>query len=537
MNEPPTLSATESSGIARAASIIALGNITGRILGLARETVKSHLFGAAGGVDAFQVASVVPVQLYELLVGGMVTGGLVPVLSDYVAKDQRDALWRLFSTLLLLSGIALTGLVLLTEAGAPWMARLLGRGFDEETQSLATAMLRVTLPAVFFLSMSGILTGLLYTFKRFSLPAFTSSVFNASIVLAALLLGARLNVMSMATGILAGSILQIALQLPGLRGMRPRWQLDWHHPGLKKLVRLYVPVAFSLIISQVAIYLSYSLASLAGEGSIAWMNYATTLIQFPLGLVATAISVAILPTLSRQASEANPAFPDRTGFAPKDEFMTTLAHGLKIVLLLMIPATVGLFVLARPIVALLFEHGQFSPADTRITAQVLRFYLPGLTFAAIDQPLIFAFYARKDTLTPALVGLAGIIIYLMAALLPTLFHPLHVTDLALANSIQWFSHALIMLILLTRRIGTLHRHGVLRLTLKAMTSATLMGVSVLWLGRQLEPLTAWGVGGELLMVASLGGLGLITYAGLLMLFKTKELDALIRLWHSRLPVV
>ncbi|MBN1888850.1 MAG: murein biosynthesis integral membrane protein MurJ [Thermoflexales bacterium] len=530
MNEPETLtlSPAESSGIARAAAVIALGNVVGRVLGLGRETVKSYLFGAAVGVDVFQVASVVPNQLYNLLVGGMVTGGLVPVLSDYADESQQDDLWRLFSTLVTLAGIILAGLVALAVWAAPLVAWLLGRGFDPQARQLTVLMLRVTLPSVFFLCMSGILTGLLYALKRFSLPAFTSSAFNASIVIAALLAGPRLGVMSMAVGILVGSILQVVLQLPALHNLRPRWLLDWRHPGLRRLARLYGPVAGSLVIDQAAIYLSVGLASLAGEGSLAWMNYATTLIQFPLGLVVTAISMAILPTLSRQASLAAELASPRGDSAPHGEFMATLAHGLKLVLLLIIPAAAGLFVLARPIVGVLFEHGQFSPADTLMTASVLRFYLPGLIFAAIDLPLVYAFYARKDTLTPALVGLACILIYLAAALLPTLFHPLHVTDLALANSVQLTSHALIMLVLLRRRIGRL-QGDVLRLAVKAAGCAALMGGGALWVANLLEAMLGGaGLLGELLVVLGSGGVGVIIYLGLMRLLRVPELEAMWR---------
>jgi len=280
-------------------------------------------------------------------------------------------------------------------------------------------------------------------------------VFNVSVVAAAVLLGERLGVASMALGILAGGIVQIALQAPGLAGLRLRPALDFSHPALRRIAKLYVPIAASLVISQAAIYASYNLASHAGAGSLAWMNYATTLIQFPLGLVATAISVAILPTLSRQSQGDQPSASASDLAIFYRPFLSTLAHGLKLVLILIIPATVGLFVLARPIIALVFEHGAFTPGDTAATAQVLRYYLFGLAFAAIDQPLVFAFYARKDTLTPALVGLICIGIYLAAALTPTLFRPLHVSDLALANSIQWICHALIMLGLLRRRLGGL----------------------------------------------------------------------------------
>ena len=522
-----------SAAMARAAGVIALGNVTSRVLGLARETVKSHLFGATWRVDAFQVSAVVPTQLYELLIGGMISSALVPVFSEYAAPDKREELGRLVGTLFTLAAITFAVLVLLAEGLSPVIAWLLGSGFDAQTQALASSLLRITLPAVMFLSLSGLLTGLLYALKRFTLPAFTAAVFNATVVAAALLLGERINVTSMALGILAGGIVQILLQSPGLRGLRLRLAFDWHHPALRRIFRLYIPVAVSLIISQVAIYISYNLASHAGEGSIAWMNYATTLIQFPLGLVATAISVAILPTLSRQSQEA----AGGAGTAVVNRaFLTTLAHGIKLVLMLIIPATMGLFVLASPIVALVFEHGEFTAADTLATAQVLRYYLFGLTFAAIDQPLVFAFYARKDTRTPALVGLVCIGIYLVAALVPTLWlsRPLHVSDLALANSIQWICHALIMLWLLRRRLGGLGDYGVRTLIGKSLAAALVMG-AVAWLvAWALAPATRLGhTAGHVVIVGGAGATAVLVYGFLMIVLRAQELQIVRQLIGAR----
>jgi putative peptidoglycan lipid II flippase len=516
---------SSTQGIARAAGVIAVGNITSRVLGLARETVKSHLFGATWRVDAFQVSAIVPTQLYDLLIGGMISSALVPVFSEYAAPERREELERLAGTLFTLAAITLAVLVLAAEGLTPLIAWLLGSGFDVQTLALAADLLRITLPAVMFLSLSGLLTGLLYALKRFTLPAFTSAIFNASVVAAAILLGPRLGVTSMALGILAGGIFQIALQAPGLRGIRLKFALDWRHPALRRVARLYVPVAASLIISQVAVYLSVNLASHAGEGSLAWMNYATTLIQFPLGLVAAAISMAILPTLSRQSeSDAGRLF------------LATLAHGLKLVLLLMIPATVGLFVLAHPIVALVFQHGEFTPQDTVATAQLLRLYLFGLTFAAIDQPLIFAFYARKDTLTPAVVGLVCIGVYLVAALTPTLAlgRPLHVADLALANSIQWISHALIMLWLLGRRLGGLGGYGVRALIFKAVAASAAMGAVAALIAWALTPAMKLGhPWADLIIVGGAGLAAMLAYGALIVVLRVQELDVLRQLVGRR----
>jgi len=499
-SEAPLLPETHS--IARAAAIVALGNVTSRLLGLVRETVKSDLFGATGALSAFQVAAVVPTMLYDLLVGGMVSSALVPVFSEYAPHERRGELGRLVGLLLALITLVLAAFVLVVEVCAPQAAWLLSGGFDPALLEQTAQLLRITAPAVLFLNISGILAGLLYALKRFSLPAFTAAIFNAAIVGAALLLGrGTLGVASLAIGLLAGAILQVVLQLPGLRGLRLHLSLDWRHPGVRRIFRLYVPVVLGLVVSQVVIGLSYNLASRTGEQSIAWMNYATTLFQFPLGLVSTAVSMAILPTLSRQPVDGDP-----------NPFLLTLAQGLKLVLLLIIPATVGLFILAHPIVVLVFEHGTFTPGDSEMTALVLRYYLLGLTFAAIDLPLVYAFYARKDTLTPALVGLAGVGIYLLAALAPTRSRPLRVTDLALANGIQLTSHALIMLWLLERRVGGLGRTGLWKVAGQALAASALLGVTAYGVGQLVAPRLPATLPGEVAAVALPGGAGLLIYA-------------------------
>jgi putative peptidoglycan lipid II flippase len=510
--------APETTGLARAATIVALGNVASRLLGLVRETVKSDLFGATGPVSAFQVAAIVPTMLYDLLVGGMVSSALVPVFSEYAAPERREELWRLAGLLLGLITVVLSAFVLAVELFAPQVAWLLSGGFDQALLDQTASLLRITVPAVLFLNISGVLAGLLYALRRFSLPAFTAAVFNAAIVVAALLLGrGPLGVTSLAIGLLVGAMLQVAVQLPGLRGTHLRLSFDWRQAGVRRILRLYVPIVLGLVVSQVVIGLSYNLASRTGAESIAWMNYATTLFQFPLGLVSTAVSLAILPTLSRQGAAA---------------FVATLAQGLKLVLLLIIPATIGLFVLAHPIVVLIFEHGSFTPGDSDATALVLRTYLLGLTFAAIDLPLVYAFYARKDTLTPALVGLAGVGIYLLAALAPTLARPLRVTDLALANGIQLTAHALIMLWLLERRVGSLRDTGAWRVAAQALGAAVVLGGVAYGIGQWLGPFLPGSLIGETLAVALPGGAGLLVYGAIILALRVPEaqlvLNSLVR---------
>ncbi len=513
---PEAAPLSEQVQVTQAAGLIALGNVASRVLGLLRVIVKSGLFGAGPHVSALDAAVRVPTTLYDLLVGGMVSSALVPVLSDYAGRERHEELWKLLSLLLTTASLIVALFLLAGELLAPQVIWLIAGGLTESTQALAVDLLRLVLPAIVFLNLAGILMGALYALKRFILPAFAAAVFNAAVVIVALLLGRRWGVHSMALGLVIGAALQVVLQLPGLRDARLRFTLDLHHPALRRIGLLYLPIMIGLVVDNfLSTFLSYNLASRIGDSSIAWMEYAAQIIQFPLGLVAAAVSIAILPTLSRQAS-AEESVP----------FSASLAQGLRLILALVIPATVGLFVLARPLIALVFEHGDFTAADTVAVAEALRYHLVGLTFAAVDQLLVFAFYARKDTLTPALVGIVTTVLYALTALGLAGLGLLTLPLLILTNSLKWMAHALVMLVLTRRQIGSLHGHGMGMLILKAV-AASLAMAGLTWgalalLSRAGLP----GTIGELLVVAGAGGVGAGAYGLLAIWMRMEEIPLL-----------
>lgn len=449
--EPPAQTASDTmppESMARATGVIALGNVASRVLGLARETMLSTLFGAGAAVDAFNLAIIVPRSLYDLLIGGHVNSALVPVLSEYAAEegDRRD-LWALVSALLGIVVVTLSVLVLALELLAPQVIGVVAsRNASPEVIAQATDLLRVTAPALMFLSLFAVLSGLLYALRRFTWPAFASAIFNGTILLVTVLLYSQLGITAAAVGWLVGAVVQLALQAPGLRDARLRVRVRgaWRHPGVRRIGLLYLPVMASLALDVLVNRpFSYNLASGTGEGSISYMAWATTLIQFPQGLVALAISVAILPTLSRQA----------VGHADEGlrQFKTTLGQGLRLAVVLIIPATVGLFVLAEPVVGLIFQHGKFGAADTATTALALRLYLLGLPFAAVDLLLVFAFYARQNTLTPAIVGLISLAAYMVVAL--GLLPWYSFFALMIADSVKHLIHTGVSAYLLGRGMG------------------------------------------------------------------------------------
>jgi putative peptidoglycan lipid II flippase len=503
--------ATEQGGIARAAGIIALGNVASRLLGLARVQLIAYLFGASGLVSVFLVASTVPTMIYDLLIGGMLSAALVPVFSQVAEQQGRPALWALFSQVISLVAAILAALVLGIEILAPQLAWLLGGGFDAELQAALTRMLRILAPAVLVFGLSGVVTGLLYALRRFTYPAFGAAVFNLGILIAAPLLAGRLDAFSLAVGVLLGSVLQLAIQLPDLRGVRLRFRLDLTDPALRRILGLYMPIALGLIISNLQIAIDRRLASSTGDSSIAWMANATSLVQLPHGLVAVAISLAVLPTLSRFSARGD-----------EESFRSTLGQGLRLVLILLVPATVGLLVLGQPIISLLFQHGKFTAHDTFWASWALRYYLLGLIFAGIDWPLNYAFYARQDTLTPALVGVLSVVVYLGVAL--PLLAPFGMLGLVLADSAKHFSHAVTMLILTRRRVGGLGHLGLGLAGGKAILASavmggaiflTLAGVTHLWPGG--------GLRARFLAVALPGAVGVLIYLISARLLKVQEL--------------
>jgi len=506
--------ATQRGSVARAAGIIWLGNVLSRVMGLARDVTIAHFFGATGLVSALTLARQIPQMVYDLLIGGHVGAALVPVLSEYTTEEKRGELWRITGVFGSLAAVALAAAVLLVELLAPWIIAVMGGEYSPALQQAATALLRITTPALFFLGLSGALTGVLYALKRFTFPAFATAIFNVGIVAAVLLLHRRLDVASAALGVLLGAAAQLALLLPGLRGARLRPRIDLSDPVLRRILKLYLPVILGIVVNIGRDVIDRRLASGTGESSIAWMADATTLIQTGLGLIAAAISIAVLPALARADAEHDEA-----------TYRSTLGLGLRLILTLVLPATAGLFVLARPAVALLYEHGAFTTHDTTMVTAALYLYLIGLPFAAVDQLLIFAFYARKNTLVPNLVGVYVVGIYLLFAL--PFVGRWGMFALVVANAAQWTWHALLMLLLLRRQIGWPGGQRIGATLVRAALASAAMGGAAWGAEKLLARLV--GTSGTLARLVSFGGavaVGVGVYLGLAVVLRLEEVWAL-----------
>lgn len=532
--------------VAGATGIIALGNISSRILGLTREKTLAYFFGASAQLDAFRIAVLVPQTFYDLLIGGHVNGAIVPVLTEIVTVEGRDELWKVVNILVTMLLMVVSAIVLVLEIFAPQIVALPGAGYDAQTQALAVDLLRITSPALIFLALFAIFSGTLYALKSFTYPAFAGVMFNASIVMAIFLLVPSSEVIfqqnnnlipfhiglparavtAAATGWFIGSVVQMALQMPGLQLSKLRISFNWRHPALRSVVLLYAPVMASLLMDTLVIrFFSYNLASKTIEGSITYMSQATTLIQFPQGLVATAISIAILPTLASQAASV---LDDGVR-----AFRDTLGLGIRLATTLIIPATLGLLILAVPIVRLIFEGGEFTPADTQITVLAMRLYLFGLPFAAIDLLLVYAFYARKDTFTPAMIGLFSHVIYIITVLL--LFSQFGLFSLMIADSIKHVVHAVISGILLRRQINGFGQQRFGRTAIKTTFAASIMALVGWFVLSYLDNLIGTsGAINQILLVLIPGALSAIVFFAIAYLLKIEELRWMLGLFWKRL---
>jgi len=462
---------TTTGRIAGAALIVMIGTVFSRLVAIPRESLIASMFGDAVVTNSFTIAENVLTIFLDLLLSGIASAVLVPVLSEYVGDDQRDRLGVLVGKLLTLVVVGGGVMLLMLELGArgvAWAMTGIGGNHASYDRALIVSLTRGILPALLLLGIASVLQSTLYALQRFTMPALSLAARNGSVVLAVLVLGQSLGVHSLVVGILVGAFLLVALQIPGFRGtgLRIRPSFAWRDPAIKRIGLLYLPVFLGLLLNSWALIIDRNLAETTGQHGIAAMRFATQVQQLTVGMVVTAISIATLPRLSRAAAEMD-----------EDAFGRTLALGMRLVTTLVLPATLGLIALSWPLVNLLFNHGKATAEGVHEIRIALIGYAIGLPFVAWDQLLLFAFYARKNTRTPVIVGAFSVVVLLAVSF--ALIVPFGVLGLVLANSAQFAFHAAVMFVLARRVIPTFQTRGLWRTAGRAGAAALVMAVSVL----------------------------------------------------------
>jgi len=433
-----------SRSLLKSTGVVGASTTASRVFGFVRDVVIAQAFGASAGADAFFVAFRIPNFLRRLFAEGAFSQAFVPVLSNYRAQRDVAEVRDLASHV---SGALLGTLTVVTVAGvvaAPALIAVFAPGFvsDPEKYALAVEMVRITFPYVFFISLVAFAGGILNTYGRFAVPAFTPVLLNLCLIGAALWLAPVLDVpvVALAWGVLAAGIVQLAFQFPFLAalGMLVRPRLRRAHKGVARVLSLILPAVFGVSVSQINLLVDTMIASFLVTGSVSWLYFSDRLVEFPLGVFGIALATVILPHLSRQHANA-----------ARGSFSDTLDWSLRLVVLIATPAAVGLGVLAAPILTTLFQYGAFSAHDVDMAARSLLAFALGLVAFVAVKVLATGYFSRQDMRTPVRVGVVAMLANIVLNLL--LVVPLAHAGLALATTLSAFLNAGLLLRGLVKR--------------------------------------------------------------------------------------
>ncbi len=500
-------------------ALAAVGSMTllSRILGFVRDVVIARAFGAGLMTDAFFVAFKIPNLLRRLFAEGAFSQAFVPILGEYKAKRSAEETRLLVDHVAGMLTVALFVVTVLGILAAPWVIYVSAPGFADEPDkfALTVAMLRITFPYILFISLVALAGGILNTYSRFSVPAFTPVLLNLSMIGGALWLAPRMDppVLALAWSVFLGGVLQLAFQLPHLwrLGLLPRPRLDFRDPGVWRILRLMGPAVFGVSIAQLSLLINTIFASFLATGSVSWLYYADRLMEFPTGMLGVALGTILLPSLSRHYATAS-----------HEAYSQLLDWGLRLTLLLALPAALALAVLAVPLIATLFNYRQFSEHDVWMTRQALMAYSLGLLGLIMVKVLAPGFYARQNIRTP--VKIAVFTLLATQGMNLAFIGPLKHAGLALAIGLGACINAALLYVHLRRAQIYRPQPGWLPFLGRVLVALAAMGGVLAW---AMGPASLWLAASAPERVARLGGLvaaGGTTYFGVLFLLGLRLRD-------------
>ena len=393
----------------KAAASVSAMTFLSRITGLIRDIIGFNLFGAGAAMDAFQVAWRIPNLLRRLFAEGAFSQAFVPVFAEYkTTRLQADAK-RLADHVASLLALILFFVTVIGVIAAPLLVYLTASGFSADTAKfeLTVQLVRITFPYIFFISLVALAAGILNSFSVFKTPAFTPVLLNLSVIAAAVWLAPRVNppILALAIGTLVGGVVQLAFQVPALRriGMLPRISLSaWRFrkdKGVVRILGLMAPAILGVSVAQISLLLNTQIASFLQTGSVSWLTVADRLMEFPSALLGVALGTVLLPSLIKSHAQQNP-----------QEFSRLLDWGLRVTLLLTLPAALALALLATPLIATIWQHGEFTAHDVLMSRAALVAYAVGLTGIILVKILAPGFYARQNVKTPVKIGIVTLLV-------------------------------------------------------------------------------------------------------------------------------
>ena len=518
--------------LTRSAGVVGIATLTSRLLGLVRDLALAYYFGASNAMDAFYVAFRIPNLMRDLFAEGVMSAAFVPTFTRRLTTAGRDAAWRLGSqlvnALVVITGSAVVAGIVFAEP----LTRLFARDFSDVPGKLelTVQLTRVMFPFLTLVAIAAACMGMLNSLRRFFVPALSPAMYNVSLILSAVVLVPLMPragfepIMAIAFGVLLGGAGQIAAQYWMLHreGFRYRVALNPRDRGLQEVLGLMGPGTIAGAAMQLNLLVNTILATSQGTGAVSWLTFAFRLMYLPIGVFGVSIATAALPVLSRHAASGE-----------LHQMRRTISQALRLMLMLMVPAAVGLIVLAVPIVRLLFERGSFTPADTEATALALACYAPGVIGYSAVRLAVPGFYALGTSMTPALVSIVSVGLNIVLNL--TLVRVMGYAGLALGTALAALLNAGMLLALLRRRLGSLDGVRIANSFVRICIAATVMGATVLatddWFTARWP---ASGVLTSALVVGAEIGLGLVVLATTARLLGIAEYEQARRQLLSRL---
>ncbi len=480
-----------------------------KVVGLVRQQIVARQFGTGAEYDAYQAALAAPELLTTLLAYSTLGIAFIPIFTSLLTQGQSERAHRLASSVLnnVLLVVLVVALALALAAPvvvrAPWGV---GPGFEQEIQALTAQLLRVALIASAIFSLSGIFSSMLHAHQHFFTPALAPIVYDLGVITGALVLAPRMGIMGLAWGVVIGAILHAGVQVPALvrRGVRWSLVLGWKDSEFSRVLALMAPRVVDLLMARLSIqWINANLASRLSEGSVSAIGYAYQLMNMPETIIGTAIGFVILPTLSAFVAQED-----------IDGQRRALSGSLRAILSLTLPAAVGLLVLGRPVIQLLFQRGEFTGQSTEMVYWALQFYALGLITHSMLEVAVRAFAARQDTLTPLVVSFFTTALNIGLAV--WLIGPLAHGGLALANSVAVGVEVLADLTILHIRWKGIHARRIVVDALKAALAAGVMGAVIIGFQRLFSP-------GALVFVLAGGVVGGAVYFGLALALGIREM--------------
>ncbi|PCS23563.1 murein biosynthesis integral membrane protein MurJ [Candidatus Enterovibrio escicola] len=500
-----------SKQLLRSGIVVSCMTMVSRIMGLVRDVVIANLLGAGATADVFFFANKIPNFLRRLFAEGAFSQAFVPVLSEYQASEDKNKTRELIAYVSGTLGVLVTLVTLMGVIASPVIAALFGAGWfidwvNEGSSAykfeLASLILKITFPYLWFISFVALSCSILNTLGRFAVSSFTPVFLNVGMISAAIWIAPNLEQpeIGLGIGVFLGGMTQFAFQLPFLyrEGMlvRPKW--GWMHPAVVKIRTLMIPALFGVSVSQVNLLFDTFIASFLSTGSISWLYYSDRLLEFPLGLFGITIATVILPTLSKRHIEQS-----------VEQFTNTMDWGIRMVFLLGLPAMVGILLLAKPLLMVLFMRGEFREADVDAVSLSLMAYTSGLLSFMLIKVLASGYFARQDTKSPVRYGIIAMVTNIMLNPICALFYGY--IGLATSTSVSALVNAALL-------YQGLHNQGVYRMrketiifTVRLMFGSVLMGCLLYWWMPTNTEWLSMGLRGREQICAGLIGAGIITY--------------------------